>query len=348
MKKIISLALCAVLLMALLSGCNKKTGAGEVNVYNWGEYIDESIFADFEKETGIKVNYSNFQSNEDMYSVMKMGGSNYDVIIPSDYMISRLIEENLLEKVDFSNVPNFNLIDSSFKNLEYDPTNEFSVPYMWGTVGIIYNEALYDGEVTSWDALWDPELSGQILMFDNPRDAVGIALLRLGYSLNTTDESEIREAYDLLAEQKPLLQMYVMDQIYDKLESGEAIIGPYYCGDYVTMVENNPDLKFVYPSEGTNRFVDAMCIPKGAANKKNAELFINFMCKTAICARNMDVTGYASANTEAANAYKEDLEPELQEVVFPEESLLRTFEVFANLPKSVLTLYSDLWVELKS
>jgi spermidine/putrescine transport system substrate-binding protein len=348
MKKLLALVLSAALLLslaALVSGCGKKP---EVNVYNWGEYIDESIFADFEKETGIKVNYTTFTSNEAMYSVLKTGGSDYDVIIPSDYMISRLIGEEMLEKLDFDNIPNVSLIDDNFKNLDYDPTNEYSVAYMSGVVGLIYNTSVIKDEITGWDALFDEKYAGQILMFDNSRDALAIALLKHGYSVNTTDETELNEAYELLAQQKPLVQAYVMDQIFDKLESGEAGIGPYYAGDYLTMVENNPDLRFVVPEEGTNRFVDAMCIPKGAANKANAETFINFMCRTDIAMRNVDFIWYTTANKEAAAQYAETLDAETAAVMFPSDEVLSNCQIYVNLPKETLDLYDSLWIKLKS
>jgi len=278
-KKTIACLLALSLL--LLPGCaGGGSGAGEVNVYNWGEYIDLSVLEDFQNQTGITVNYQVFDSNESMYSLLSAGGGTYDVIIPSDYMVSRLIEEDMLAPLNFDNIPNFSDIDPALKNPEYDPENQYSVPYMWGTVGIIYNTKTVSGEVDSWDILFDPAYTGQILMFDNSRDAIGIALKYLGYSYNTTDEQQIKEAVDLLIQQKDILQGYVMDQIFDKLEGGEAAIGPYYAGDYLTMSENNPDLAFCLPKEGSNLFVDSMCIPKDAANKENAEAFINFMCTT--------------------------------------------------------------------
>ena len=320
---------------------------GVVNVYNWGEYIDQSIFAIFENETGIKVNYTEFQSNEDMYSIIKSGIATYDVIVPSDYMISRMIDEGMLEEIDFSNIPNYSLIDDAYKNLEYDPDGKYSVAYMTGTVGLIYNSAMISDEIFSWSALFDPSYSGQILMFNNPRDAFGIALKYLGYNQNTTSESEIREAYDLLVSQKPILQAYVMDQIFDKLESGEAAIGPYYAGDYLAMLENNPDLVFVRPEEGSNRFVDAMCIPKGAKNKPAAELFIDFMCSTDIAMKNMDYIWYASANYEAVEEFGEDLDDEEYEIMFASAETLANCDVFTNLPAETLALYDTLWGELK-
>ena len=325
----------------------KYTSKGEVNVFNWGEYIDESIFTDFENEYGIKINYSVYQSNEELYSMLRMGGTNFDVIIPSDYMISRMISEDMLEELNFANIPNFSLIDDIYKDLEYDPEGKFSVAYMTGTVGLIYNSAMITDEITSWRALFDPKYSGQILMFDNPRDAFGIALKYLGYNQNTTDENEIREAYALLVQQKPVLQAYVMDQIYDKMESGEAVIGPFYAGPYFAMLENNPDLVFVRPVEGSNWFIDAMCIPKGAKNKTNAELFIDYMCRTDIALKNMEYIWYASANFEAAEIFGEELDPENYEIMFASYDTLEKCDIFTNLPAETQTLYDQLWVELK-
>ena len=350
MKKTVSVFLVLTLTLALvLSGCGSKTEyIGEVNISNWGEYIDEDIFAEFEAATGIKVNYTTYSNNEVLYSTLKTGGANYDLIIPSDYMISRLINEDMLEELDFSNIPNFSLIDDNYKNLEYDPDNAYSVPYTWGTVGIIYNTTMVEGEITSWSALFDEAYSGQILMFDNSRDALGIALKYLGYSFNTTDEAELQAAYELLEQQKPLVQAYVMDQIYDKLESGEAAIGPYYAGDFLTMYENNEDLAFVIPEEGSNLFVDAMCIPKGAEHKEYAELFINFMCETDICLANMDMTGYASPNYEAAETVIAEADDLTKAVMFPGDDILAKCEVYINLPQNVLDLYDELWISLKS
>ncbi len=345
MKKIVALILSAALILCFFAGCGSSSKE-VVNVYNWGEYIDESIFDEFEKETGIKVNYKTYETNEQLYSVLKAGGSEYDVIIPSDYMISRMIDEDMLEKINFDNIPNMENINDEYINLNYDPTGEYSVPYMSGTVGIIYNSSMIDGDITSWGALFDEEYSGQILMFDNSRDALAIALLYLGYSINTTSEAELNEAYKLLEKQKPLLQAYVMDLIFDKLESGEAAIGPYYAGDYLTMLENNPDLKFVIPSEGSNWFIDAMCIPKGAANKDNAEAFINFMCKPEISAANMDETGYTSPVTGAIDLL--EFTPEEQAILNPSADILAKCEIYVNLPQNILDLYDSLWVELKS
>jgi spermidine/putrescine transport system substrate-binding protein len=339
MKRFLSLAMvCAMLagLAVTTSGCGSTATNGEVNVYNWGEYIDEDIFDTFTEQTGIKVNYTTYSDNESLYSVLASGSGEYDVIIPSDYMIARMIDEGMLEELDFDNIPNYANIDDSYKGLEYDPDNLYSVAYMWGTVGIIYNTTMVEEPVTSWDALWDERYSGQILMFDNSRDAIAIALEKLGYSINTTDEGEIQEAVEELIAQKPLLQAYVMDQIFDKMDAGDAI----------TMIEENPDLAFCLPEEGSNLFVDAMCIPKGAANKENAEAFINFMCDPETIAANCQVTGYSAPSTAARALLDEELAS--NEIAYPSEDTLSRCNVFINLPENILSLYDEQWTRLKS
>ncbi len=349
MKRILSLVMvCAMLagLAVTTSGCGSKGANGEVNVYNWGEYIDEDIFRQFTEETGIEVNYTTYSDNESLYSVLASGSGEYDVIIPSDYMIARMIDEGMLEELNFDNIPNFSNIDDAYKGLEYDPDNRYSVAYMWGTVGIIYNTTKVDGEITSWDALWDENYAGQILMFDNSRDALAIALQKLGYSINTTDESQIHEAVELLIQQKPIIQAYVMDQIFDKMEAGEAAIAPYYAGDAITMIAENPDLAFCLPEEGSNLFVDAMCIPKGAANKDNAEAFINFMCDPETIAANCEVTGYSAPSTAARELLDEELAN--SEIAYPSQEDLSRCSVFVNLPENILALYDSEWTRLKS
>lgn len=353
MKKVTSLVLAALLLALPLTGCGSSSDDypnGEINILNWGEYIAdgtdgaEDILTQFEEEYGIRVNYKVCPDNETLYTYLKQGDS-YDVIIPSDYMLSRLVEEDMLEKLNFDNIPNASDIDPKFVNPPYDPANEYSVPYMWGTVGIIYNTALIDEEITSWSALFDEKYSGQILMINNSRDAIGLALKYLGYSYNTTNKDEITEAVDLLVEQKPLVQSYVMDEIFDKLESGEAAIGVYYAGDYLTMLENNPDLAFVVPSEGSNYFVDAMCIPKGAANKENAEKFINFMCSTEVGLANCDTIGYSTPLMSVYEALDEEVRSDT--VAYPSGETLANCEQFLNLPQEILDFYDSEWLRLK-
>ena len=357
MKKVIILVIALCMLFPILNGCSSNNSSsssestgGVVRVFNWGEYIDESIFVDFEREYGIRVIYTQFQSNEEMYSIIKLGGASFDVIIPSDYMINRMIEENMLAELNFDNIPNFSLIGPSFKNLDFDPENKYSVAYMAGTVGLIYNTTMVNHDVTSWGSLFDENYKGQILMFGNQRDAFAIALMYLGYSINTVNEAEIYEAFDLLVEQRPILQAYVMDQIYDKLESGEAAMGPYYAGDFLAMRENNPDLSFIRPVEGTNFFVDAMVIPINAENKENGEKFINFMSSTEIALRNMAVIWYASANLEAAEIFKEEQELDAEDynIMFASDEIIANAEVFLHLPQHILDLYDSLWSQLRS
>ncbi len=344
-KTVFALVLTLVMVMSLTFGLTGCGSSGPVvNVYNWGEYIDEDLLDKFTEETGIRVNYDTYSDNESLYSMLSSGSASYDVIIPSDYMISRMIDEDMLEELNFDNIPNFQYIDDAYKGLEYDPDDRYSVAYTWGTVGIIYNTTMLDYVPDSWSVLWDEELSGQILMFSNSRDAIGIALKYMGYSQNSTDPDQITEAVDLLIQQKPLVQAYVMDQIFDKLEGGEAAVGPYYAGDAITMIEENPDLAFVVPKEGTNLFVDAMCIPKGAQNKENAEAFINFMCDPENMAANIEYIAYSSPSSAARELLSDELRN--SEICYPDEALLANTDTFINLPQDILDLYDSEWVRL--
>ena len=332
-----------LLLAVPMTGCGDSSK--EITVCNWGDYIDMETVEAFEKATGIKVNYVTVQSNEELYSKMKMGGVSYDVIFPSDYMAGRMIEEGMIQKLDFGNIPNFQKnIDSWLHNPEYDPQNEYTVPYAWGTVGIIYNTKLVKEPVTSWNILWDSKYDGQILMFDNSRDAMGIALKKLGYSYNTTDAVKLRAALEELKKQKPLVQSYVMDQIFNKMESGEAALAPYYTGDYFLMLENNPDLAVAIPKEGSNLYVDTMCVPSNAKNKEGAELFINFMTQPENIAKNVEYISYSSPSEEA----KDLMTPEVADrpICYPEGEELKRYEVYLNLPYETRMLYNELWVEL--
>ncbi len=341
------LFLTLALTCAVLTGCGSGSSNGEVNVANWGDYIDEDTIDAFEEETGIKVNYSTYSDNESLYSTLKNGSTDYDVIVPSDYMIARLIEEDMLEEIDFDNVPNAANLDGEFlSGLDYDPEGTYSVPYLWGVVGLIYNTTMLDYTPTSWDVLWDESLSGQILMFDNSRDAIGIALKLLGYSYNTTSEDEITQAVDKLIEQKPLVQAYVMDQIFDKMEAGEAAVAPYYAGDAVVMMRENPDLACIYPEEGSNYYIDAWCIPKGAANKENAEIFINYMCQTEVMAANATYCTYAPPSSAARELLGDDLAD--NELVYAPNEVRELCEIYTNLPQTVLDLYDQQWIRLKA
>ncbi len=345
-----------LLILALLLPCltfQASAASGEITVYNWGQYISDGtddsldVIAAFEEETGIRVNYLTFDSNESLYTKLKTGGSSYDVIIPSDYMIGRLIKEDMLEPLNFDNIPNYANVDDSFKNQAYDPENIYSVPYTWGTVGVIYNKKYVDeDDIGSWDLLWNSKYAGKILMFDNCRDAFAIGEKMLGYSLNTQDATELRNTANRLAEQKPLLQGYVMDQIFSKMAREEAWIAPYYAGDYLYMLEENPDLGFYFPEEGFNVFVDALCVPKGCTNKEGAEAFINFMCRPDICGQNLDYLGYSAPITAA----KEYMDPELaeNEIAYPSSETLAVSESFNALETETSQLMDSLWLSVKT
>ena len=327
-----------------------------VNVCSWGEYIDESLIEQFELETGITVNYQTVSDNETLYSQLKTGGADFDVVVPSDYMVARLIAEDMLAEIDYSNVPNFDLIDQRFKNLSYDPENKYTVPYTWGTVGIIYNTTMVDEPITSWSAMFDPKYAGEVVMIRNSRDALAAGLLYLGYDVNTTDTAQIQEAYQLLADAKAqgVYQGFYMDEIFQKMEGGNAAITMYYAGDYLSMLENNPDLAFVVPEEGSNWFVDAMCILKDARNKTEAEEWINFIASTDCNLANMDYIWYASPNAEALEqypdyyleTYEEELDPGIYEIMAAPEETLERCTLYRNLPAEILKLYNDLWTKL--
>lgn len=309
-----------------------------INVYNWGEYIsngeDDSLDVNeaFEQLTGIKVNYTFYATNEELYAKLRAGGSNYDVIIPSEYMISRMATEGMLEPLDHQNLPNMQHLDPALLNMNYDPGNAYSVPYTWGTVVLIYNTTMVspDTDVETWDLLWNEDYADNILMFNNPRDAYGIALKKLGYDINPADQKQIDEATELLKTQKPLVQAYVMDEIFDKMGAGEAAIAPYYAGDAITMIDENPDLAAAFPREGTNVFVDGMCVPKGAKQKEAAEMYINFMCEPAVGAANCEYIGYSTPNLASLALLDEEVTG--NPIAYPSDEVLQKADYFVQLP----------------
>ena len=360
MKKTFALLLALTMVLTLcLTGCGGGGGERIVNVCGWGENIDPDLIDQFEQETGIKVNYQTAESNETMYALIKQGGTDCDEIEPSDYMIWQMIEEGLLAELNYDNIPNFALIGSQYKNLSYDPENKYTVPYTWGTLGIIYNSSIVEEDLDSWGVLFDGKYSGNIGMIGNPRDAIGTALMYLGYSVNTTDEAEIREAYEVIADanRRGVFQGKVMDEVFQKMEGGNAAIATYYAGDYLSMVENQADgvdLAFVIPEEGSNWFVDAMCVLKDAPHKTEAEMWINFIASTEANLANMDYIWYASPNSRALEEYPayyeelygEELDQETFEIMAAPAGVLERCEVYENLPGDILKLYSQLWVEL--
>ena len=347
-------AVCFVVVVSFLAEATHSRPV--VNVCSWGEYIDTDLIDQFEAETGIRVNYQTAESNETLYSLLKSGGADYDVIVPSDYMIAQLIEEGMLAELDYSQIPNFALIGERFRNLSYDPENRYTVPYTWGTLGIIYNSSMVDEPIESWGDLYDDRNAGNVLLINNSRDALAEVLLYLGYSVNTTDEEEIQEAYRLLSDavRRGVYQGKVMDEVFQKMEGGNAAIASYYAGDYLSMRENNEDLRYVIPREGANWFVDAMCVLKDTPHMAEAEAWINFIASTEANLANMDFIGYASPNTEALEQYpayyeelyEEPLDPDLYEIMAAPSEVLNRCEMYVNLPPETRALYNRLWIQL--
>ncbi len=364
MRKLLCVLLCMLLTSLCLSGCgyeyadikyeakfDKSLEGTTLNVYNWGEYISDGsdgsvdVNLEFEKLTGIKVNYTTYESNETMYSQLKSGGVSYDIIIPSDYMIERLKNENMLKKIDTSSLSNFKYIDKQYKGLFFDENDEYSVTYNVGMVGVIYNPSLIGEPEHKWASLWDKKYKNMSLNFSNPRDGFMTAQMILGYSLNSTNKKEWDEALELLKKGKGVLQSYVMDEIYGKMETGEAAIGPYYAGDYLTMCDVNEDLKFYYPSEGTNIFVDSICIPSCVKNYKAAMMYINFLLEPEIALANAEYIGYASPNTAVVN--NPDYCYYKNEILYPKKKDMPYVEYYHDIDPEIRSYYEQLWIDLK-
>lgn len=341
MKKILAVLL---LSLVLLTGCGGSSSGEVVNVYNWGEYIDKSILDDFEKETGIKVKYDTFVTNEDLYVKLKKGGDAYDVIIPSDYMIERMIKEDLLQPLDKSKINTIENIDPDLMNMSYDPESKYSVPYLWGTLGIVYNKSTVKDTVDSWDILWDENYKNEIVMLESSRDSIGIALLRLGYSLNTKNEAELEEAKQLLIEQKPLVMAYQVDQTKDLIVGEEAELAVMYSGDAYDAVRQNENLDYAVPKEGSNLWFDSMVIPANAKNVENAHKFIEYIGKPEVAAKLADFVGYSTPNLPARNLLEDDMKN--SPIVFPELDKLK-LEVF-NDPGETIVLYDKIWTDVIS
>lgn len=322
-----------------------------INVYNWGEYISDggegsmNVVSEFERLTGAKLNYTNYESNENMYSKLSGGGVSYDVIVPSDYMVSRLVDEDMLVEINWENVPNIKYIEDQYQHLYFDPEQKYSLCYNVGTTALIYNTKLVDEVPTSWNVLWDEKYKDKILMFNNSRDAFAIAQALLGQDFNTVDESDWRSAAELLAKQKDAVSpVYVMDEVFNLMESGEFAFATYYVGDYVLMNENNEDLAYCFPEDGVNVFYDAFCIPKCVQNKAGAEAFINFMHEPQVALANAEYIYYASPNITVKNNEEHSLYQ--NEAVYPDQT--PEGQYFENLPQNILELQADLWTNVKS
>ena len=344
MKKIMALAIAAMLcLSCLLTGCGDDRVT--LNIYNWEDYIDETVLDDFQAEhPEIKVNYERFSTNEDMYNKLSKSNTKYDVLFPSDYMIEKMIDEGMLAKLDFSNIPNYQYIDEKFKNLDYDPNNEYSVPYMWGTLGILYNKKMVDETEIGWDILFGDKYKGQILMMDSVRDAMGASLKSLGYSLNSKNPAEIEAAKQKLIVQKQILLAYGFDDIKDKMVAGEAAVALVYAGDALYSIKQNPDLAYAVPKEGSNLFFDAVVVPANSEHKKEAEMFIDFLCRTDVAKRNADYIEYYTIQTEARKLMEEEDKGEM--FAYPSDEELENCEIFTSLDDDTLRLYNDAWTQV--
>lgn len=368
-NRMIALSIVAVTAAFALGGCGKtassqESGSGadggsrELYVYNWGEYIDEDVITQFEEETGISVVYDLFETNEEMYPIIEAGAVTYDVVCPSDYMIQKMLENDLLAEINFDNIPNVEQIDPDYIQMSraFDPENKYSVPYCWGTVGILYNtkrlEELGVEPPTRWADLWDERLSGEILMQDSVRDAFMVALKKDGHSMNTADEAELQQAKQALIDQKPLVQAYVIDQVRDKMIGGEAAVGVIYSGEMLYVQEEVADLgldytlEYVLPEEGTNLWLDSWVIPKNAANKENAEKWIDFLCRPEIAKANFEYITYPTPNKGAFELLDEELQN--NKAVFPDKDKLVNSEVFSYLGDETDAVYNNLWKEVKS
>lgn len=347
-KKMLCLALALIILLGGLVGYSRcSTYTAVLNVFNWGENIANgedgtmNVIAEFEKKYNVKVNYNEYESNEEMYA--KLQTESYDIIVPSDYMIGKLIAEDMLQPIDFDNIPNYVNIAEEYKNLPYDPNNEYSVPYTWGVVALCYNEDMFKGEVTGFDALWNEDNKGEILMFNNSRDAMAIAMQRLGINPSNPTKEDIDKACELLKEQKPLVQNYVMDQVYDMMECNQSAIAPYYAGDIYYMMDNNDSLNYCLPEEGTNFFVDAMCIPKNAENPELAELFINFMLEPEVGVSNSEYIGYASPNSATVALLDEEIRN--NQLIYPDKEYLDKCYMYINTPADIYNYMQEKFIE---
>lgn len=353
MKKLLALGLSGVLALSCLSGCGSSSAKGEngeLYVYNWGEYIDPDTLEMFEEETGIKVIYDEYDTNETMYPKVAAGASAYDVICPSDYMVKKMIENDLLQELDFDKMPNAkaNIGAQYYQTAEeFDPGNRYCVPYCWGTVGILYNKTMVDDPVDSWSILWNDKYADNILMQDSVRDAFMVALKLNGYSMNTLDEEELQVAKEALIQQRPLVQAWVIDEVRDKMIGGEAALGVIYSGEAIYTQRENSDLEYVIPKEGTNVWIDGWVIPKNAPNKENAEKFIDFMCRGDIALKNFEYITYSTPNT-AAQELIEDEDIRNSEIAFPDLSQYDNLETFTYLGEEGDELYNELWKEARS
>jgi len=353
MKKLVQLFMAIVIvsaaLLAIISSLNSSegySGGNTLTIYNWGDYIDEELLSQFEEQTGIKVIYATFDSNEAMLTKIKQGGTTYDVAVPSEYTIDQMRKEHLLIPLDHSKLPNMKYIDERFMDLPFDPENKYSIPYFWGTVGIVYNTSMLDGKrITSWADLWDEDLSNQILLIDGAREVMGMGLNSLSYSLNDTNEAHLQEAKEKLDTLTPNIKAIVGDESKMLLANEEAAVGLAWSGDASEIMYENENLDYVVPKEGSNLWFDNMVIPKTAKNVEAAHQFINFMLDPKVAAQNTEYVSYSTPNKEALKYLPEEIVKD--ERFYPSPALTEKLEVYENLGKQNLARYNELFLEFK-
>lgn len=353
MKKICSMVLAMLLIAAAaaqFAGCG--TAKPEINVFNWGEFISNGedgsmdVVKEFERRYDVKVNYTTYETNEQLYNLLSSSNSSYDVIIPSDYMISKLIEEDKLMEINYNNIPNDKNIMKEYKNLPFDKENKYSVPYSWGVVAMVYNTEMVKEKPDSFSVLWDKKYSGNILMINNSRDAMAISMQLKGIVPDVVTKENVDVAANYLSEQKPLLKKYVMDQVFTEMEGNQAAIAPYYAGDIAVMMSNNDKLDYVLPKEGSNLFVDSMCIPKGSKNPELAEKFINFMLEGEVALANAEYIGYSTPNQAAYDLLDDEVKN--SELIYPSEDYLNKCYYFSNLPDDVYDYMQDSFLQVQT
>lgn len=343
MKKLVALALALALFLPALAMAEEV-----VNVFNWEDYIDESVLEQFTQETGIKVNYMRFTTNEDMIVQIEANPGAFDVCFPSEYIVERMLNKGLLSEIDYANVPNAQYLLDNLRNPAYDPDNAHSVPYMWGTVGILYNTTMVDEPVDSWAILWNEKYRNNVFMLDSIRDSMGITLKFLGHSMNTRDIIALEACKEKLIEQKTLgiVKAYQVDETKDKMVQGEAALAVMWSGDAQYAIDLNPDLAYAVPQEGSNVWVDCMVIPKDAKNKANAEKFIDFLCRPDIAQRNCEEIWYSSPNTGAIELMGEEYTA--NPVMNPSEEVVERCEYFSDISEDFMPIYTALWQEVKN
>ena len=363
LKRILGLVLLVCVLVALFVDFDFGKDVVTLNVYNWGEYISDGsddlmdVNAAFEKKYGVRINYKTYESNESMYTLLESGAAEYDVVIPSEYMIGKMIQEDMLAKLNFDNIPNYQYIHKTYTDILDAPykdsdvsINDYCVPYTWGTVGIFYNKKYVDEAdlEQGWDILWNEKYKGKIFMFDNARDSFMIALKKCGYSMNTTNVDEWNEAYKELEKQKPLVQGYFMDQVFQKMTNEEGWLAPYYSGDGANMItgdDGNENIGYFVPDQGTNLFVDAMCVLKNSKNKELAEKYINFMCDPDVATANAEYICYSTPHTKALDMISAEVRD--NPMFYPSQEVVDNAEVYVTLPEDTMKLQKELWIQLK-